>query len=295
MKTLLKNLRLSLSAAALALCFGAAVAQTATVTHTVDRGETIESIAERYGVTPAQILAINPDAKSFVYVGMVLTIPASAAPAATTPAAAATAPAAPAAAPGYTAYTPDGGATSVDDYTTAGPGFAPCFEFDFGFLQRPKGTTGFNYSLGATIGAKYYFLEKGSKVFAGVMIGYNSFNANQKIKETKETYDGTAHCITVPISVGYTFSTNNKKYGFSPYIGLDLNCVVSGKFTYKQNREKEEFKATKGLCPGFRVGGKIHLSGWDLGAAYVFPLNDKMKDFSKDGFFAVSVGWTLFD
>lgn len=52
-------------------------AQTATVTHVIDRGETIETIAEKYGVTPQSIIDLNPAAAQFVYVGMELTIPAA--------------------------------------------------------------------------------------------------------------------------------------------------------------------------------------------------------------------------
>lgn len=50
-------------------------AQTSTVTHVIDRGETIETIAEKYGVTPQSIIDLNPAAAQFVYVGMELTIP----------------------------------------------------------------------------------------------------------------------------------------------------------------------------------------------------------------------------
>ncbi|MCD8394494.1 MAG: LysM peptidoglycan-binding domain-containing protein [Bacteroidales bacterium] len=53
-----------------------AVAQT-TTTHIVDRGETLASIAQRYGTTEARIIELNPDAAQYVYVGMELTIPTS--------------------------------------------------------------------------------------------------------------------------------------------------------------------------------------------------------------------------
>lgn len=45
-----------------------------TVIHVVKRGETIESIADRYGTTADSILRLNPDAADFVYVGMELKI-----------------------------------------------------------------------------------------------------------------------------------------------------------------------------------------------------------------------------
>lgn len=45
--------------------------------HTVQRGETVESIAHHYKVTTEQIFAVNPLARQSFFVGMKLTIPAS--------------------------------------------------------------------------------------------------------------------------------------------------------------------------------------------------------------------------
>lgn len=47
----------------------------ADTTHVVNRGETLQSIAQKYGVTTEQIIQANPQAAQFVYVGMELTIP----------------------------------------------------------------------------------------------------------------------------------------------------------------------------------------------------------------------------
>lgn len=53
------------------------MAQSQTVTHVVQRGETIESIAEYYKVSVADINKANPNADGMVYVGMKLNIPTS--------------------------------------------------------------------------------------------------------------------------------------------------------------------------------------------------------------------------
>lgn len=50
-----------------------------TVKHTVDRGETLATIAKRYGTTEARIIELNPDAAQFIYVGMELTVEVTAA------------------------------------------------------------------------------------------------------------------------------------------------------------------------------------------------------------------------
>lgn len=51
------------------------MAQSQTVTHVVQRGETIESIAEIYKVSVEDINMTNPNADGIVYVGMKLVIP----------------------------------------------------------------------------------------------------------------------------------------------------------------------------------------------------------------------------
>lgn len=51
------------------------MAQSQTVTHVVQRGETLESIAEYYKVSVADINKANPNADGIVYVGMKLVVP----------------------------------------------------------------------------------------------------------------------------------------------------------------------------------------------------------------------------
>lgn len=47
----------------------------ADTTHIVDRGETLRSIAQQYGVSEQDIIKLNPEAAHYIYVGMELTIP----------------------------------------------------------------------------------------------------------------------------------------------------------------------------------------------------------------------------
>lgn len=73
MNTLAKRLLSAICMMAFCICL--AVAQTNTIKHTVDRGETLASIAKRYATTEAKLIELNPDAAQFVYVGMELIIP----------------------------------------------------------------------------------------------------------------------------------------------------------------------------------------------------------------------------
>ncbi len=52
-------------------------AQTNVIKHTVERGETLTVIAERYGTTVEKIKELNPDTKQFIYVGMEIKVPAN--------------------------------------------------------------------------------------------------------------------------------------------------------------------------------------------------------------------------
>lgn len=70
----MKKTKKILLAIIVALTANIAVAQTAKI-HVVERGETIESIAKKYGITKDALVAVNPDAAQFVYVGMELTVP----------------------------------------------------------------------------------------------------------------------------------------------------------------------------------------------------------------------------
>ena len=51
------------------------VAMAQQVTHVIQRGETLESIAQKYQVTVDAIKQTNPDAVNMIYVGMRLIIP----------------------------------------------------------------------------------------------------------------------------------------------------------------------------------------------------------------------------
>lgn len=59
----------------LSLLFTIGIYAQSTITHTVQRGETIESVAQKYGVSVYALQQENPDTKEYFYVGMKLTIP----------------------------------------------------------------------------------------------------------------------------------------------------------------------------------------------------------------------------
>lgn len=292
----LRNCRLNLTLAALICCIATVFAQTAPTTHIVDRGETLQSIADRYGITTAQLIEANPDAKEFVYVGMELQIPATATVATRPSTTSSTSTPAP---------LPAGGAAdSYADYSSVspeGPGFAPIFDLEWGFLPKAKEVKNHNFAYAITFGANYYFMEKENKLFAGASIGYNSFNYSYfgSYQGDYLTQTNNVHCIAIPIRVGYSIKTDNRKFGITPLIGLDFNCGVKTTEKFKSrgnqlgNRE-EKVNGKKGLGLGFRAGLEFSIAGFNIGGAYVLPINNKQEYFSgDDGYFAVSIGWGL--
>ena len=70
--TMIKKIFLSVLLCAVCMF---SMAQSQTVTHVVQRGETLESIAEYYKVSVEDINKANPNADGMVYVGMKLNIP----------------------------------------------------------------------------------------------------------------------------------------------------------------------------------------------------------------------------
>ena len=73
MNRLMKRFLSTICLVAFSACL--AFAQTNTVKHTVERGETLTSIAKRYATTEEKLIELNPNAAQFVYVGMELIIP----------------------------------------------------------------------------------------------------------------------------------------------------------------------------------------------------------------------------
>lgn len=74
MKKMVNSRRVFAILACILISVMSAMAQTVRK-HVVERGETIESIAEKYGVPKESIIEMNPDAAQFVYVGMELDVP----------------------------------------------------------------------------------------------------------------------------------------------------------------------------------------------------------------------------
>ena len=271
------------------------MAQSQTVTHVVQRGETLESIAEYYKVSVEDINKANPNAEGIVYVGMKLNIPTSSKPqivsnidnqSGST----------------YTqgnnikhhsndkVYQEHKYKAAKNEDEKVGK-FEFAGELGFGFI---KGADNFMYE--ATVGANYRLPYN---LYIGARIGYNSANYTGLIKiegqniNAKQNY----HLLEIPIEFGYSLKNESETLGLIPFVGFNTNIGLSGK--YKQRilgtggkEEPQKVKIGGKVGIGARVGVRVCLWGFDITGSYQIPLNDKQKGwFGKDAFPEITLAW----
>lgn len=271
------------------------MAQSQTVTHVVQRGETIESIAEYYKVSVEDINKANPNADGIVYVGMKLNIPTSSKPQIVSNNDS----------QGGSTYTQENNikhhsnnkvyqehkykAAKNEDEKVGKFEFAG--ELGFGFI---KGADNFMYE--ATVGANYRLPYN---LYIGARIGYNSANYTGLIKiegqniNAKQNY----HLLEIPIEFGYSLKNESETLGLIPFVGFNTNIGLSGK--YKQRilgtggkEEPQKVKIGGKVGIGARVGVRVCLWGFDITGSYQIPLNDKQKGwFGKDAFPEITLAW----
>lgn len=255
----------------------------ANVNHIVEPGETLKSIAQKYGITEAKIIELNPDAAQFIYVGMELNIPANAPVAQTTTSTSTN-----------TSNQQTGSESSYDEEKSKWITF---MDASYGFLSKENHREGKNYTkgnnstIGFTIGVGYKFYKD---LYAGARIGYNSATYNQFTSYNREwiTQKSTYHFISLPLELGYDFGD---KIGLIPHAGFDLNLCVAGKTKYKGGGyEESKSLKDKPFAVDFNAGLRIKLWEITLHGAYHVPLTDDTKDaFGKKGYFSVGIGWFM--
>lgn len=264
--------------------------------HTVQRGETLESIAKNYRITVAQLVEANPKAADLFYVGLKLNIPE-----ATTAQTPTQAPAreADATQPTDNRPTNNNPSPSNDNEEVQGPGWDAQMELSYGFLTKPKGASGSSYTYGVDLAMAYWFTEKKKGFFASAGLGYNSANYRSLSREGVGHYNSfttTSHFVTVPIKAGFAFCTDNKNFGVTPFIGSNLGLMVKTKNKYKEiggDHSEGSAKTNKvKFTPDFRIGAMFRIYEFNVGAFYSMPITKDTKSFfGKDAYVGVSLGF----
>ncbi len=236
---------------------GVAYAQQ-TVKHVVKKGETIASIAANYGITAKDIIALNPRAERFVFVGMELQIPKVAASTASVPQAAVTVPEENT----YTRATVNEKykAAPYKDQQSVSTGTStinPSFRmrgnlgYDLSLEEKPENTSVWGASVFLLLDE--YFTDK---FYCGQGLGFAIGESTAKMDPYKTT--STSYSLLIPLYVG-----------FSPIDGLDLdtgpsfNWLVGGStVVYDGSKKISEYKFNddkdlKRFVPTWRVSVRL--------------------------------------
>lgn len=270
-----------------------AMAQNQTITHIVQRGETIESIADYYKVSVADINKANPNADGIIYVGMKLNIPASTSPKNETRTEKTTTSGI--SSNENTSYVPQSSTTkkSYDNETTLGLQFArvkASYLFPTEMEKSSRGHYRSSYNLSFVLEGEYVF---NPNIFAGFGLGYmaqGSCNSDRNQDEDGiryQQYKSQYHYVMVPLSIGYRMPIT-KNVNIDAYTGPVVTCVVAGNSQYrtstseKWNKTKlKDMKNVKYFTPFWNIGARVNLWSFELGAEYWYLLTKTNEGGSK--------------
>lgn len=232
--------------------------------HTIARGETIESIAKKYGVTLEELLKANPGVERMHYVGMALKIPTIQQTLSTSTDTEKVKD--PAETKSLIQPNSSGTESIHDDgmYTHAGKGNI-IGEVNFQFIQPMDELEdfydGFNFGMCFYMGYRYY---PHNNFFVEGMLGYRFFGLSRKSPSMSMTY----HCISIPIHAGALLPLS-EKFGIAPFIGPRIDIPVKTKSKIGGQSQKEK-NGDVGVT--LDLGADIKFSDWTIRAQYCIGL-----------------------
>lgn len=259
------------------------------VSHKIAKGETLYSIAEKYGVTVDDIKKANPKVGNYFYAGLTIQIPNKKGAIKSNPTI-------------VENKTSDVETNKVNTFvsnetTNVLNDEEEIFEGHWNIVD--EGGFGFIEDAGAfkfTIGGNYHFTKS---FYVGAQIGYNGYFYNKYFGREygNMTVDTDMHFIYLPLETGYKFMSDNGKWGIIPFAGLGLNIGLKGKtkIDYGKNNE-EENKLKIGGKLGFEGRIGVHISIYDfiLTGSYHLPLNSKQEAFfGEDAYPELAIGFGI--
>lgn len=290
----IRTLILSFSLALASLSAGAQTPEPRT--HVVQRGETLEFIATSYGVSTDAILEANPLAKEMFFIGMKLTIPASAASNA--------ADGARHDAAGGEASPKEKTGEDSDSESTYQPGLAMSdtrASYYFPTKKEPSPKAGdykSSYDLSFEMNGIYRFPHR---VFTKFGLGVNVNGSNSMLITESATFQSETSYVSlyVPLRVGYQLPLWKKAH-LDLYTGARLGCVVGG---YMKSRESthdkwkktkvKHMKNVKRFQSYWTVGADLNFNSFGIGCEYLHTLEHKPLQGLDKGSIAVSFFFSL--
>lgn len=261
------------------------MAQSPTVTHVVQRGETIESIAEHYNVSVEDINKANPNMDGVVYVGMKLNIPAARSIQTKEPETESTSIKEDGQVSNRVSSSKSSYAsqenTNEENETALGFQFTRA-KFSLLFpTELEKSTRGHyksRYVLSFVCECEYVF---NPNVFAGIGLGFmgqGSCNSDQYYSEERsvryQQYESSFTYLMLPLSIGYRMPVA-KNVNFDIYTGPSVTYVLTGYYKERANTSEEwnktklkDMEDVKYFTPYWTVGARVKLWSFEFGAEY---------------------------
>lgn len=160
----------------------------------------------------------------------------------------------------------------------------PIFSMGWGFIDGE----GNPYALEASIGCNYFFKEN---VYAGARIGY--LGASSSYYDRSTSIKSKNHLLTVPLELGYTLFSENRKWGVIPFVGAGINIGIKGKTEIKDYDDINHKIGGKIGLDG-RIGLRLIISEFIISASYHAPINSKQEQFmGEDAYPEISIGWWI--
>lgn len=218
-------------------------AQTKAKTHTVKRGETIESIANKYGVDIYDIISANPQADgNYCYPGMKLLIPRN-------------------------KYTTEESIMTVRQNLLDSRQGKGDFvgEASFQYLLFGGGTSdffkGFRGGLSTNFGYRYYVHHN---IFMEGSFGYRWYTF-----ETIDRINTTVHNITMPIHLGACLDVT-EKFSLRPFFGPRVDFPVATRIRYGGSSYSSDTKIGATL----EFGIDFSFNDWGIRTKYGLGVGD---------------------
>lgn len=290
-----------------AICCYALTAAAQSTVHTVQRGETLASIAKQYHLSIDELKAANPYIGKKLYVGIKLQIPEVKEAPRVEEVAAAT----PVKEKKQKAQAKQEQERNVvekpvkeekakipatTEKETAYNKWAVSFDITYYFAEGTSsknfgnGVRSYNssFGMGFDLAANYYF-AKSAFIAPGIGVLHSSstgYNSSGYGNSNKHSNSSTA--VRIPIMVGYDLAFS-EKIGLTLQTGPHLGYIVAG--YHEENGDKIKFKDMEDTEPfhvNWSVGAFIYWGETRLGAEYLIGLKE-----GSEGTFGVSLGWRM--
>lgn len=272
------------------LAVSALSASAENIVHTVARGETLESIASRYHTTVDAIREANPNLDDMLYTGLKITVPVGA----------------------ESAVSVDAPVSSDYDDTNVGvsdiavieavsesedSSLWTCLnEVGYGFTNPDD-----SYALNFSVGVNYRIWEE---LYVGARLGYRVCGCNGLYSDGRgsaDTVDVTMHMLEIPVEIGYSIVTKDRRWGIAPFVGFDFDMGLTGKQKHKAysngavNDDSKDMDIGGKFGIGMRLGVRGCIYGFNIGASYHLLFNDNQKGFFGDKAYPeISIGYSMY-